>query len=112
MPFDPQFGDGPVQTADAIPLGSSVRAAALFTIFDTVTALDPDDVFVSVKTPAAVLTTKEYGVDVEVVKDSTGNYHLDINANEVGIWYVRWFSTGNGQAADEDSFTVEDAEAI
>lgn len=107
-----QFGEFPQPTPEPVPLGSSMRAAARFTVFGTETDVDPDDVFFSVKTPAPVLTTYEYGVDAEVVKDSVGHYHIDLNANEVGVWYVRPFSEGNGQAADEESFTVADAEAV
>lgn len=113
MPFsnESQFGEFPQPTI-TVQLGDSVRASNVFTVFGTETELDPDDVFVSVKTPAAVLTTYEYLVDVELVRDALGMFHIDINADEAGLWYVRWFSEGNGQAADEESFTVEDAEAI
>jgi hypothetical protein len=111
MPFGVQFGDLPSQ-GTTVGLGSSLRASALFTVFDTETALDPDDVFVSIKTPAAVLTTYAYPADAQIVRDSLGNFHIDINCDEAGTWYVRWFSEGNGQAADEESFTVEDAEAV
>jgi hypothetical protein len=67
---------------------------------------------VSVRTPGRVVTTYTYGVDVAVVKDSTGNYHIDIDANAAGTWHARWFSTGTGQAAEEMEFFVNNPVAV
>lgn len=87
--------------------GKLVRASAAFTN-SAGTALDPDAVKVKVRTPAKVTTEYVYGTDAEVVKDSTGNYHLDIDASLSGLYYVYWYSTGTGQAAEESSFEVVD----
>jgi hypothetical protein len=40
-----------------------------------------------------------YGVGAELVKDSTGVYHVDIDADEAGKWLYRFYSTGTGQAS-------------
>jgi hypothetical protein len=40
------------------------------------------------------------------VKDSVGNYHVDVDANAVGRWYYRFQGTGTNQAAEEGLFTV------
>lgn len=93
-------------------LGDLVRADARFSDATTATAFDPDTVSVSVKAPDATLTTYVYGTDDEVVNDETGEYHIDIDADQVGQWYYRWFSTGDGQAAEERSFQVRTARAV
>ncbi len=66
----------------------------------------------SQRTPAGVTTTYVYLTDNELVKDSTGKYHVDINANAAGTWYYRFFSTGTGQAAEERQFEVRPAVAV
>lgn len=87
-------------------LNDSVRAATVFKNTSG-TAVDPANVFFKFKTPGRVETIYQYGVDVELVKDSTGNYHVDIDANETGIWKWKFYSTGSGQAADAGRFTIQ-----
>jgi hypothetical protein len=96
--------------ASSYDLGDLVRVSGAFTN-SAGTAQDPTVVKASVRTPAGVVTTYTYGVDAGLVKDSTGNYHLDVSAAEIGWYYYRWFSTGTGQAADEGWFEVVDARA-
>jgi hypothetical protein len=99
-------------SANLHDLGDLVRVAAEFKDADTGTLINPDTVNVSIKTPAGHLTTYTYGTDAEVVRDSTGLYHLDVDADTSGTWYYRWFSTGSGQAAEEKRFDVRPANAI
>ena len=112
MSFEVPFGNSPDTPANTHDLGDLVRVSAEFSDVATETALDPDVVKLSVRAPGIATVTYTYGVDAEVVKDSTGNYHADLNASVAGTWYYRWFSTGEGQAADEKSFIVADHEAI
>jgi len=63
--------------------------------------IDPTAVNLSVKSPNGTITTYVYGVDSEVVKDSAGVYHMDIDLNKRGRWYYLWWSTGVGQAAEQ-----------
>ena len=70
------------------------------------TAVDPDAVVVSYKPPSGTTTTLTYGVDAEVVKDSTGVYHVDIDADETGTWGYKFQSTGTGQAVGLEWFRV------
>ena len=51
------------------------------------------------KDPSGNTTSLTYGVDAALVKDSTGVYHVDVDADEVGWWHYRVYSTGTGQAA-------------
>ena len=57
-------------------------------------------------------TTLVYGTDIALIKDSVGNYHVDINCDAVGVARYRWWSTGTGQAAVEDSFLVYDSSSL
>jgi hypothetical protein len=91
-------------------LGDKVRVSAPFTLVSSGGAVDPDVVKLSVQPPSGTVTTYTYGVGATIVKDSAGNYHADIDANEEGTWYYRWFSTGNGQAAKEMRFVVREAQ--
>lgn len=91
---------------NSFDVGDLVRLTADFTNIAG-THFDPAAVFCKVKTPAGVTTTYQYSVDVSVVKDSTGVYHLDVDANLPGNWQVRWYSTGTGQAAAEDVFHIK-----
>jgi hypothetical protein len=68
---------------------------------------DPDEVYCKVKNPAGNITTYEYGVDSELVKDSDGVYSLNIDAITKGTWHYRFYSAGAGQAAAESHFKVE-----
>lgn len=88
--------------------GDLVRAAAAFTT-TAGAATDPSAVFAKYTTPAGTVTTLTYGVDAALVKDSTGNYHVDIDASSVGTWTYRFYSTGTGQAAAEGEFFVKSA---
>jgi len=70
--------------------------------------IDPASVRVKVRSPSGTITTYIYGTDAALIKDSTGVYHLDIDANESGTWYYRFYNpSGSTQAAAEASFTVE-----
>lgn len=71
------------------------------------TAFDPSSVRFKFKNPSGTETAYVYGTDAELVKDSTGNYHVDIDADKPGRWVWKFFSTGSGQAAAAGSFMVE-----
>lgn len=88
--------------------GDLVRCSASFAT-SAGAATDPTAVLAQVRNPAGTTTTYTYGTDAELVKVSTGNYYVDVNANQVGTWHYRFYSTGTGQAADEGSFKVKDS---
>lgn len=93
-------------------LGDLVRVSAAFTDVALGGAIDPDVVKLTIKEPDATVTTYVYGTDAELIKDSIGNYHADIDADQSGTWYYRWWSTGSGQAAAEKRFDVRVAYAV
>lgn len=79
-------------------VGDLVRATGTFTnAAGTVT--DPAAVLAQYRDPSSNTASLTYGVDAALVKDSTGVYHVDIDADEVGWWHYRFYSTGSGQAA-------------
>lgn len=90
------------------PKGNVIRVVATFK--DLANALqDPSAVNFSFKTPAGVTTTYVYQSDAELVRESAGVYHVDINASTVGAWHHKFFSTGTGQAAAEGTFVVDES---
>lgn len=89
-----------------------MRVTAEFRDVETRTLLDPDVVNLSVLSPASVLTTYTYGVDVSIIQEDVGIYYSDISADEAGRYYYRWWSTGDGQAATEKYFEVLEAQAV
>jgi hypothetical protein len=53
------------------------------------------------------VTSYVEGTDVELVKDSTGAFHIDIALGTPGFWTVRWEGTGTAQGADEYQVRVQ-----
>ncbi len=91
---------------DIYDLGDLVRVSGAFT--DSAgAAQDPNAVLFSFTDPSGNTSTYTYGVDVELVKDDTGDYHVDVDCDECGVFWWRWYSTGSGQAADEGRFYVQ-----
>lgn len=86
--------------------GDLVRIEGVFTTAAGV-ALDPTAVICEVIAPGGTKTTYTYGTDLALVKDSTGNYHLDISVAVPGTYKYRWHSTGTGQAAEWQRFKVD-----
>lgn len=95
--------------ADTFDKGDLVRVTGAFKN-SAGSLIDPTGVVFKYKNGASgTVTTLTYPTDVALVKDSTGNYHVDINASAEGVWYWRWESTGMGQAAGEGEFFAKSA---
>lgn len=89
-------------------VGALVKVAAIFRDPATNALMDPNAVQFKFKHPVTgTVTTYVYGTDAQLVKDSVGKYHVKINADAAGHWYYKFSSTGTGQAAQKDYFTVE-----
>lgn len=84
----------------AYSVGDSVRITGTWTNAAG-TAVDPAGVFAAYRDPSGNTTTLTYGVDAELVKDSTGVYYVDVDADEAGWWHYRFYSTGEGKAASK-----------
>lgn len=87
--------------------GQKVRVTCQFKVNDTLT--DPTSVICKVMDPSRNVSTYVYGTDAEVVKDSTGIYHVDIVANEKKEWNVRFEGTGACVAVEELTFGTNSA---
>lgn len=92
-------------TKTAYDIGDLVRCTGTFA--SSGANVNPSAVLFKVKTPAGTITTYTYGTDVALVRDSTGIYHVDVDATEAGEWTYRFWSTGTGQAAAEGQFIVK-----
>lgn len=90
-------------------LGGLLRVAGLFANIAG-TAIDPSVVKFKYRAPTGDTVTYTYGTDVQLVKDSVGNYHVDLSLDIAGTWHYKFYSTGTGQAADESQFTVDTPE--
>lgn len=69
--------------------------------------IDPTTLTFRLKNPNGAVIQYVYGTDAELVKDSTGNYHVDYTTVRRGIHHYRFFSTGVGEGAVESTFEVE-----
>lgn len=95
-------------------LGALVRLSAAFTDVDGLAA-DPTDVTIKHRVGnTGTITTEVYnGGAGNVIKDSVGNYHLDVLLDTIGTWY--WRAIGDDAlgetlvAADETKYTVEES---
>lgn len=86
-----------------------VRCSGAFTDADGVAA-DPTTVTFWWQTPAGVESSYVYSTDDELVKDSTGNYHVDLTIDEDGVWYHRLEGTGTNAAGAEMYFDIRKSE--
>jgi hypothetical protein len=91
-------------TINVYDQGDLVRVSGLL---ESAAGVDTDPTALSVKyrKPTGV-TTLVYLVDPALVRDSLGNFHVDISCDEPGIYDYRFESTGTGQAAAQGQFRV------
>lgn len=92
--------------------GDVVRCSVAFTD-GAGAAVDPTTVRFRLSGPNTTLNYL-YGTDVALVKDSVGNYHVDVSVSSsgstsAGTYSYRFESTGNYQAAVEGTFTVSNS---
>lgn len=88
-----------------IDVGDRVRSSVVFTDDATPAVItDPTAVEVTIDPPGVGTVTYVYGVDVEVVKDGVGEYHVDFDITVNGRWWVQWTGTGAVTAADTTNF--------
>lgn len=95
-------------SANSYDVGDVVRVTGAFTN-SAGTATDPTTVKHKFTTPAGVTTTYTHGTDAQLVKDSTGNYHVDIDVTAKGKWRYRWEGLGSGKSALEGYFEVRES---
>jgi uncharacterized protein RhaS with RHS repeats len=90
------------------PKGTRARLSVAITVAGVLT--DPTDVTLCYKDPAAVTTVKTYS-GAQIIKDSTGNYHYDLDLPTAGLWTYRFESSGTVVGTSPDStFRVQASE--
>ena len=104
-----------IATVNEYDVGDLVRVSVVWTDDDSA-AIDPDVVRFIYRTASDVKTTYLYLTDAELVKDSVGNYHVDVAAtNSPGLWNYRFegeTSGGVAQGADEHEFKVTSSSVL
>lgn len=85
--------------------GALVRVEGSWTDVATNTAVDPATITLRVKAPSGTETTYTLAGE-DVVQDSSGHYHCDVDADESGPWSYRWETT-SPQSAVEGGFSVD-----
>lgn len=90
-------------------LGDAPRAINKFRDFNGVLA-DPTTVTVKIRKGDGTIVVKTFPTDTDIVKDSTGVYHIDIDTDVAGTWTVRFAGTGTVKAAIEQRFKVKDSD--
>ncbi len=89
--------------ANAYLIGQTVRLSVAFTDADGAAA-DPGSLTFTLRAPSGASTTYTYGTDAALVKDSTGNYHVDWAVSQEGIHWYSFAGTGLNAAVDEGWF--------
>jgi hypothetical protein len=91
---------------ESYPLGSLVRFSETFTNTITGALADPTTVVIKFRDPAGVETSYSLAGG-QVVRDSIGAFHFDLQLNTTGTWLRRWVGGGAVIAPDERPFAVE-----
>jgi len=84
--------------------GDLIRVSVKFLVNNVAT--DPTTVTLKWQAPGNIITTWVFITDFQVIKDSVGNYHADLNINIHGTWQFRWIGTGIAQGTGQSSFEV------
>ena len=86
-------------------VGQRPRFSAQFRLASTLT--DPTIIkFIYKKPGASSPTILTYGVDLELVKEATGKYYVDLLLDEAGFWKWRCESIGVVDSTQQDCFSV------
>lgn len=67
---------------------------------------DPASVTCEVTSPSGVVNVTHWPADPEIVHESAGKFHLDVEASSAGVWKYRWSSIGGVQAVSRGEFKV------
>ena len=81
--------------------GQMIKCSVVFKDNATGAYVDPTTVTFRELDPSRNAANHVYGVDVNVIKSSTGNYYYNLTLDEAGTWYYRWDCTGTYVGAAE-----------
>lgn len=99
-------------TTNRYMIGQLVRSSNEFRTVPGGALIDPTAVFFRARKQNGTVIAYTYPTDVQLVRDGVGLYHVDLSTDNPGIWKVRWYSTGTGQAAGEDRWVVAPSEVL
>lgn len=92
-------------SCDEFILGQRPRFQHLFYLGKTLT--DPTAVKFIYKRPSDDdPTVLVYGADVDLIRESTGKYYVDLLLDDAGLWKWRFESSGVVDNADQGEFEV------
>ena len=74
--------------------------------------IDPVSLVLRVKTAGGAVTAYTYGMNAEVVRESTGIYHADIALPTAGQWSYRWEVAAPNAGVAEGSINVQKSRVI
>lgn len=98
-----------VVTTNTYDIGDRIRSSVEFRT--TAGALtNPTTIIFRYKDPSENITILTYGVDAAVIRDATGQYHVDVDIDEAGTWHYRWEGTGVLVGAVENWFKIRESE--
>ena len=86
-------------------VGAVVRSSIVFQTISGV-VVDPGAVTFKEMPLGGVVSSFVNGTATEVVKDSTGKYHIDVSVNVAGQHKFRWEGTGTNAAAAQETVLV------
>lgn len=87
--------------------GNVVAVRVEFVITETGADTNPTTVTFTFTDPTGTETEYVYGVDAELIRDSTGHYHVEIPASIVGVYNYDWEATGSGASTGTGRFRVK-----
>ena len=94
-------------TVPAYDLGDTRRLSAIFKVLgNSPQETDPTTLKFFMREPDGTVTTYVEGTDAELVKNSTGNFHVDWLTAKVGKHYFRWVGTGAAAEVDTGEFEI------
>lgn len=98
-------------TTNILDVSDSKTLTVTFTDENDV-ATDPGVVRFKMREPDGTVTNYLYGTDSQVVKDSTGVYHVVWSFDQYGRHFVKWNGSGTLDASVDDEFFARKAGAI
>lgn len=75
----------------------------------TNTVADPTQLLFSIKEPDGETTSFTWGIDDEIVQESTGTFYLDWDADQVGLHHYKWQANGAVQLGKSGAFNVKES---
>jgi hypothetical protein len=93
-------------------VGDLVRVVASFIGTDGITAVMPSQILLIVKNAQGSVASYQYGAggaSIQALASNVFAKDIDTGVNPGGKWSYRWAATGQGQAAEEWTFLVQDS---